>query len=90
MAIATGNVNRTSRIVLLLCHGGQAHAIRVGRIGVRHVPLKGEGGRADRAGGPAGQPFQEVPRVERYRRVLTSLGWVAAFVMAVGAGWKNS
>jgi hypothetical protein len=27
--------------------------------------------------------------VTRYRRLMVSLGWLAAFVMAVGAGWKN-
>jgi hypothetical protein len=28
--------------------------------------------------------------VQRYRRLMVSLGWLAAFLMAVGAGWKNS
>jgi len=28
--------------------------------------------------------------MHRYRKLLVSLGWLAAFVMAVGAGWKNS
>jgi hypothetical protein len=26
--------------------------------------------------------------VQRYRRLMASLGWLAAFLMAVGAGWK--
>ena len=26
----------------------------------------------------------------RLRRIVYSLGWIAALVMAVGAGWKNS
>jgi hypothetical protein len=28
--------------------------------------------------------------MQRYRRLMVSLGWLAAFLMAVGAGWKNS
>jgi len=28
--------------------------------------------------------------MQRYRRLIASLGWLAAFVMAVGAGWKSS
>lgn len=34
--------------------------------------------------------LREEARVEKYRRLLVSLGWLAAFVMAVGAGWKAS
>jgi hypothetical protein len=26
--------------------------------------------------------------VQRYRRLMAMLGWLAAFLMAVGAGWK--
>jgi hypothetical protein len=29
-------------------------------------------------------------RVNRYRRLMVSLGWLAAFLMAAGAGWKTS
>jgi len=28
--------------------------------------------------------------VNRYRRLMVSLGWLAAFLMAAGAGWKTS
>ena len=28
--------------------------------------------------------------VTRYRRLMASLGWLAALVMAVGAGWKTN
>jgi len=28
--------------------------------------------------------------VKRYRRLMVSLGWLAAFLMAAGAGWKSS
>jgi hypothetical protein len=28
--------------------------------------------------------------VKRYRRFVVSLGWLAAFLMAAGAGWKSS
>jgi hypothetical protein len=31
-----------------------------------------------------------VDTVDRFRRLMVSLGWLAAFLMAVGAGWKNS
>jgi hypothetical protein len=27
--------------------------------------------------------------VSKYRRIMVSLGWLAAFIMAVGNGWKN-
>jgi hypothetical protein len=27
--------------------------------------------------------------MQRYRRLMVSLGWLAAFLMAVGAGFKN-
>jgi hypothetical protein len=27
--------------------------------------------------------------MQRYRKLAVSLGWLAAFVMAVGAGWKH-
>jgi len=26
--------------------------------------------------------------MKRYRRLLASVGWLAAFLMAAGAGWK--
>jgi hypothetical protein len=29
-------------------------------------------------------------RMARYRRLVASLGWLAALVMAVGAGWKTN
>jgi hypothetical protein len=28
--------------------------------------------------------------VKRYRRLMVSLGWLAAFLMAAGAGWKTN
>jgi hypothetical protein len=28
--------------------------------------------------------------VSKYRRFMVSLGWLAAFMMAVGNGWKNN
>jgi len=28
--------------------------------------------------------------VNRYRRLMVSLGWLAAFLMAAGAGWKTN
>jgi hypothetical protein len=28
--------------------------------------------------------------VSKVRRLMVSLGWMAAFIMAVGNGWKNS
>jgi hypothetical protein len=35
-------------------------------------------------------PPEEAMRVNRYRRLMVSLGWLAAFLMAAGAGWKTS
>jgi hypothetical protein len=31
----------------------------------------------------------DAPVMQRYRRLLVSLGWLAAFLMAAGAGFKN-
>jgi hypothetical protein len=28
--------------------------------------------------------------LNRYRRLVASLGWLAAFLMAAGAAWKNN
>lgn len=32
---------------------------------------------------------KEGDAVQRYRRIVASLGWLAAFIMAAGAGWKS-
>jgi hypothetical protein len=33
---------------------------------------------------------KEAMPMKRYRRLMVSLGWLAAFLMAAGAGWKTS
>jgi hypothetical protein len=33
---------------------------------------------------------KEAMPVKRYRRLMVSLGWLAAFLMAAGAGWKTN
>jgi len=33
---------------------------------------------------------KEATPMAKYRRLMSSLGWLAALVMAVGAGWKTN
>jgi hypothetical protein len=33
---------------------------------------------------------KEAMPMKRYRRLMVSLGWLAAFLMAAGAGWKTN
>ncbi len=38
---------------------------------------------------PPNRPERRRPPLKRYRRLMVSLAWLAAFVMAAGAGWKS-
>jgi hypothetical protein len=58
-----------------------------GDIGRREIPLKARPHAADTCLEPHGK---EAMPVKRYRRLMVSLGWLAAFLMAAGAGWKTS
>jgi hypothetical protein len=57
-----------------------------GDIDLRRIPLKVRPRTADRGVVP---PEEGDDTVQRYRRLVASLGWLAAFVMAAGAGWKS-
>jgi hypothetical protein len=58
-----------------------------GHIGRPEIPLKARPHLADTCPVPLGK---EAMPMKRYRRLMVSLGWLAAFLMAAGAGWKTS
>jgi hypothetical protein len=58
-----------------------------GDIGRPEIPLKARQQAADMCPVPLGK---EAMPMKRYRRLMVSLGWLAAFLMAAGAGWKTS
>jgi hypothetical protein len=64
-----------------------AHSPRQGDIGLQRLRLKFRPRSADITSVP---PGKEALPMSRYRRLMVSLGWLAAFVMAIGTGWKNS
>lgn len=56
-------------------------------IGRPEIPLKARPHLADTCQVPLGK---EAMPMKRYRRLMVSLGWLAAFLMAAGAGWKTN
>lgn len=56
-------------------------------IGRPEIPVKGRPHLADTCQVPLGK---EAMPMNRYRRLMVSLGWLAAFLMAAGAGWKTN
>ncbi len=58
-----------------------------GHIGRPDIPLKARPHPADTCSVPLGK---EAMPMKRYRRLMVALGWLAAFLMAAGAGWKTS